>query len=137
MIITCATFGLSVSFGPQHTASCLPDASLLPGPHHRLLLAASTLHNNRRKHTDSRGVARVWRGGVALGCVRRPPGSPPLRRCTLARLVSWRIRRSEMATRNRARTAMLVDRDNMAARGVFQFHHAAIALAAAAAVQKE
>ena len=37
--------------------------------------------------------------------------------------------RTELATRARARTAMLVDCDNMTARVSFQFHHIAVAAA--------
>ena len=63
------------------------------------------------------------------------PGGPLLRRCSLASLVSWRMRRSEVATRTRARSAMRMvsERDNRTACVSAQFHHTAIAAAEAEA----
>ena len=66
---------------------------------------------------------------------RRRTTGVPLLRYALARLVSWRIRGPERTTSTctRARTALLVERDSVAARASFQFHHTAAATAAAAA----
>lgn len=72
--------------------------------------------------TKVEGVAGLQRGRAAFGFA------------ALARLVSWRTRRSEMITR-RARTDLLVERDSMTARVWFQSRHTAVATAAAAAVR--
>ena len=116
---------------PYH---CLITAEYLPRPQAQCCVLYTTRQPLGAQMLETCRWSITRTSGVGL-CQRAAGG--PLLRYALGRLVSWRTRRPERTrTRTRARTALLVESDRMAARVSFQLYHKAVAAAATAAAER-